>query len=268
MKRYIITILFLIIVLLGYAKVAIISWNLYEFGGSKDEYELQVIAQTVRDFDLIIIQEVVAKDPKGAQTVAKLADQLNRMGSKWDYIISHPTESPSVYMSERYAILWKTARLKLRSNPRLISELSEIILREPYYAEFEHEGKYFHVLNYHSRRFDQNPEEELAAIIDMILSDPDLNWILAGDFNLDEHNELFEVIYNKGFKPAIENQPTTLKRECLNDRYLNHAIDNIYYNSRLNNHIDSGVVDFVGDCEGLLKARGISDHLPVYLKIE
>lgn len=268
MKRNSVTILFLLLAFLAQAKISIISWNLYEFGGSKDEYELKIIAQTVRDFDLILIQEVVAKDPKGAQTVAKLADQLNRMGFKWDYMISDPTASPSVYMSERYAMLWKTSRLKLRSNPRLISELSKIIYREPYYAEFEHEGKFYHVLNYHSRRYDQYPEEELAAIIDLMFTDLDLNWILAGDFNLDENNDLFSIIYKKGFQPAIKNQPTTLKRKCLNGQYLNHAIDNIYYNALHNKPIDSGVVDFVESCDNLSTARGISDHLPVYLKIE
>jgi hypothetical protein len=44
----------------------------------------------VRDYDIIAIQEVVA-GYGGAQAVAKLADELNRKGSKWNYIISDPT---------------------------------------------------------------------------------------------------------------------------------------------------------------------------------
>ncbi|MBE5322017.1 hypothetical protein IM793_22875 [Pedobacter sp. MR2016-19] len=41
------------------------------------------MAETVRPYDLIAIQEVVAG--YGGQAVARLADELNRTGQKWDY---------------------------------------------------------------------------------------------------------------------------------------------------------------------------------------
>ena len=68
------------------------------------------MASTIKDFDIVAIQEVVAKDPGGAQAVARLAEALNRMGSKWDYTISNPTSS-SAYKSERYAFLWKPSKV-------------------------------------------------------------------------------------------------------------------------------------------------------------
>jgi hypothetical protein len=55
----------------------------------------------------MISLEVVA----GYGVQARLADELNRTGSKWDYIISDPTSS-SPYKTERYAFIWKTNKLK------------------------------------------------------------------------------------------------------------------------------------------------------------
>ena len=59
---------------------------------------------------IVAVVEVVAKSG-GAQAVARLADELNRTRSKWDYCISDPT-SGSRNKSERYAFLWKTSKLK------------------------------------------------------------------------------------------------------------------------------------------------------------
>jgi deoxyribonuclease-1-like protein len=94
------------LVSLGNNTLKIASWNIQDLGRSKNAEEINSIAKILRNFDLVAIQEVVAKDPAGAQAVTKIVDELNRMGSKWDYQISNPTKSPSVYMSERYAFLW------------------------------------------------------------------------------------------------------------------------------------------------------------------
>ena len=68
------------------------------------------IAETAKNYDIIAIQEVVA-GYGGAQAVARLADELNRKGTKWDYTISDPTSS-SAYKTERYAFIWKTSKVK------------------------------------------------------------------------------------------------------------------------------------------------------------
>ena len=73
------------------------------------------MAQTIKSFDIVAIQEVVA-GYGGAQAVARLADELNRKGAKWDYSVSNPTSS-SAYKTERYAFLWKTATVKLIGKP-------------------------------------------------------------------------------------------------------------------------------------------------------
>jgi hypothetical protein len=83
-------------------------WNIANFGQSKSDKTIHYIANYLRDYDIIAVQEVVA-GYGGA--VARLSDELNRTGSKWDYIISDPTSS-SPYKTERYAFIWKTNKLK------------------------------------------------------------------------------------------------------------------------------------------------------------
>lgn len=261
-------ILLLLLITIQLYGVSIVSWNIQDFGQSKDDNEIKAIAQVLRSYDIIAIQEVVAKDPGGAQAVARLADQLNRMGAKWDYVISDPTHSPSAHMSERYAYLWKTSKAKMLRAPRLIEEVADIVYREPFYARFEADNKVYDILNFHSRKHDDNPEVEVYAISQMILSNTEgFNWILAGDFNMTEEDQVWEILYSKGYVSALKGQKTTLKVKCDKGIYLNHAIDNIYYNKSFNDMISSAAIDYFDNCDLVQKAKMLSDHLPVFVEL-
>lgn len=55
--------LFFFFFLLGgilFAQVKISSWNLQNFGKTKTEAEINFMANTLKDFDVVAIQEVVA----------------------------------------------------------------------------------------------------------------------------------------------------------------------------------------------------------------
>src|SRR5690625_3633586 len=117
--------------------LTLVSWNIQHLGRSKTDEEIWQMAQILRHFDIVAIQEVVAKDPAGAQAVAKLADELNRTGANWDYQVSNPTISPSVYISERYAFLWKTSKVTLQHRAFLDSEREDLFFREPFIAKFK-----------------------------------------------------------------------------------------------------------------------------------
>lgn len=227
------------------------------------------MVDVMRDYDLVLVQEVVAKDPAGAQRVAQIADALDRTGSNWDYRVSAPTNSPSPYKSERYAMLWKASKLRLARPPRLDTELAKTCDREPYVAGFRMKGhdRAFMVVCFHARRFDEEPEREIRHFwnyperlgTDCVL--------IAGDFNLDEQHEVWNPLKQQGFQSALTQVPTTLKRTCKDGRYVNYPIDNIYYPSQCFTVRGTGRVDFVGSCRSLSKARGISDHLPVWIEI-
>lgn len=250
------------------SNLKIVTWNIKDLGRTKDEKEIIQIAKILRDYDLVAIQEVVAKDPAGAKSVAKIVDELNRMGNKWDYRISDPTNSPSVYMSERYAFLWKTSKIDLLTRAYLDKDLENLCVREPFIGKFRQkkENTPFFVINFHSRKHNDNPEEEIILFKNYHKKLKSEHVFLVGDFNLDENHIVWNDFYCYGYKSAVNGIKTTLKMHCKEGKYLNHSIDNIYYNSLLIEKISSDHVDFVKACENLEKARLISDHLPVFLE--
>ncbi|WP_405570160.1 endonuclease/exonuclease/phosphatase family protein [Winogradskyella sp. Asnod2-B02-A] len=247
--------------------IKLITWNIQDLGQTKNTEEIAFIVDVLKDFDIVAIQEVVAKHPAGAQKVAKIADELNRKGAKWDYIISDPTKSPSVYMSERYAYLWKTSKIDIQGRAYLDKELAEVIVREPYIAEFKEisTGYKFHVVNFHSRKHDDNPELEISNIKNYQERLNTDKLLIVGDFNLNEKHKVWDDFYKQGFESAVKDSQTTLKRKCTFGQYLSYSIDNIYYTKEIELK-NSGVVDYIKTCENLKAARLISDHLPVFLE--
>src|SRR5690606_29179916 len=111
-KKIIFTWLLFFIVTFCYSQVTLVSWNLKNFGKSKTDEQIFYIANLLCDYDIIAIQEVVT-GIEGNKRIAELADELNRKGNKWNYVISDPTNS-SGQRSERYAYLWKTKNIKLK----------------------------------------------------------------------------------------------------------------------------------------------------------
>ncbi|WP_298501795.1 endonuclease/exonuclease/phosphatase family protein [uncultured Maribacter sp.] len=240
----------------------LISWNIQDFGKTKNSGELEKIADIIKGADIVAIQEVVA-GYGGAQAVAKLTAILNRKGSKWDYVISNPTNSPK-YVAERYAFVWKTKHIKIKNRGRLIKELEKEIDREPFLLDFYINGKKLSVLNFHSRPFNKNPQSEITALTNYCIKTFKSPLILAGDFNVNEKDVVFNSLKNSGYAPAVLGKKTTLKKACNKNNYLNHAIDNIFYSKNIIK-TESSVIDFVSFCENLTNARKLSDHLPVYL---
>lgn len=250
----------------------IVSWNIRDFGQSRNDQEIRDIAQVIRHADIVAIQEVVAIHPGGAQAVAKLANELNRMGAKWDYAISDPTQSTSPHKSERYAFLWKTSKASVTGGgPRLLSELSQYVEREPYMIQFRVKSKIITILNYHACTHTKDfPERnEILAISRWLTTNHQDNIVWAGDMNLEIDDAAFRPILNHGFKNVLNGEKTSLSMSCRNGDYLSSAEDNILYKLTDFRFSDFEVLDFVvgGPCEAVEEKRvSYSDHLPVELK--
>lgn len=265
MKKYLLLIL-LFCSFLSFSQqeeVTLVSWNIRDFGKTKNSEELDQIAEIVSEADIVAIQEVVA-GYGGAQAVARLTDILNRKGSKWDYVISNPTNS-SKYITERYAFIWKTTNIKIKNRGTLIAALHSEVEREPFTINFYMDQNVLKVINFHSRPYNKNPEAEIRAISHHIVNAIQGSVLFAGDFNVMERDPVFNELKSNGFTPALVDQKTTLKRTCTGFNYLNYAIDNIFYSKDINFQ-ESGVLDFVLTCDQLDQARKLSDHLPVFVK--
>lgn len=222
--------------------ITILSWNLQDFGKSKTDAQIAFIAQTVKDYDIVLIQEVVAKDPGGAQAVGRLGEALNRMGAKWEYRISNPTSGQNAYKRERYAFLWKPAKVKLIGKPWLEQQYAALIDREPFYATFEAAGKRFTLANFHAITKSMQPEREVKYFRFLPAQYPELNLIFCGDFNLPQSHTVFNPLKAMGYKPVLVNQKTSLRQGCIAGDCLASEFDNIFYHPGKVLFMSSGVV--------------------------
>ena len=244
--------------------LTLLTWNLKDMGNAKDATEIRFIAETIRNADVVAIQEVVAGQG-GAQAVARLVNDLNTMGAAWDYVVSDPTSS---YGSgtERYAFVWKKSRVKLVGRPWLEKKYGGQIEREPYFATFSSSGKSFTVAGFHAIPKSKQPETEIKYLQFLPEEYPDLNLIFAGDFNLPQSHSVFGPLRKMGYVSALVNQKTSLRQKCLSDGCLASEFDNIFYKPEHIKVTEKGIIHFYRNVETFEKARLISDHVPVYMK--
>jgi endonuclease/exonuclease/phosphatase family metal-dependent hydrolase len=247
------------------SQTKLLSWNIQNIGKSKSNEEITFIANTIRDFDIVAIQEVVA-GYGGVQAVARLAGELNRKGAKWDYVISEPTSS-SAYKTERYAYIWKTSNIKKIGQAWLEKKYHLEIDREPYYCTFQYQNKQFTMVNYHAITKSRQPETEIKYFKCLPSEYPLLNLIFTGDFNCPQSHNVFNPLKKMSYKPVFVNQKTSLKRECKLDQCLASEYDNMYYNSSKIKVTNYGVIPFYKKFNSLKEARTISDHIPIWAEI-
>jgi len=117
------------------------------------------VAETVREYDIIATQEVVA-GYGGLQAVAKLTAEFNRKGEKWNYLISEQT-SGSNYLRECYAFIWKTTKLKKIGSTWLENKSHIKIKGDPFYCNFQYNDKQLTVVNFHAVPKTKEPERAL-----------------------------------------------------------------------------------------------------------
>lgn len=262
--KYSLSILFLLFCSVFYSQTKLLSWNIENFGKSKSAIEMEFIVETVRAYDIIAIQEVVA-GYGGSQAVAKLADELNRKGAKWDYVISNPT-SGSSYKKERYAFIWKTAKLRKIGRAWLEKKFHLEIEREPYYCTFQYQNKQFTVVNYHALPKSKQPEREIKYFKYLPDEYPTLNLIFAGDFNCPQSHTVFNPLKKMGYQSILSGQKTSLKQKCKNNKCLASEYDNMYYKTTKIRNLNSGIISFYKNFNSLKEARKISDHIPVWFE--
>ena len=142
MKRYF-KVLFLVLIFNSQAQVSVCTWNIMNLGKSKSQSELYFMAITLSKYDVVAIQEVVAGEG-GAQAVAKLASILQTKGEKWNYVISNPTTSTNKASKERYAFLWKIAKVTQIGKGWLDQNYQKEIDREPFMSTFQYDKKDLH----------------------------------------------------------------------------------------------------------------------------
>ncbi|WP_316823509.1 endonuclease/exonuclease/phosphatase family protein [Pedobacter gandavensis] len=240
------------------------SWNLKDFGQSKTDENILFIANVVKRFDVIAIQEVVA-GYGGPKAVIRLAEALNKTGESWEYSFSHGTSSDR-YSKERYAFMWKSKKLKKVGEAWLEKKYQLEVEREPYFGKFQLGKKTFTLVSFHAKPKSKQPETEIKYLKFLPELHPKETLIFCGDFNLPQSHSVFNPLRNMGYTSAMTNQKTSLKQKVVKGESLASEYDNFFYHQNQLKVISTGIVPFYTQFEELKDARKISDHVPVYLE--
>lgn len=244
--------------------VRLVTWNIRDLGGSKNDEEIAAMAEVLRDADLVAVQEVVTS-AKGAQAVARLDAALDRTGAAWDYRLSEPTSGDG---SERYAFLWKPSRVEIVGRAWLEPSLRRALDREPFCARFRDRatGQQLLVASLHAVPTSKDPAHEVAYLDRLHTGYRADHVVVVGDFNLDEDDAAFDELRALGYRAALDDQPTSLRRKRRSGPrgHLASEYDNVFYETAPLRMSAAGVLDFTASFASLKAARAISDHLPVY----
>lgn len=252
--------------------IKVLSWNLYNFGKSKDAQEIEYIAKKLKEYDIVAIQEV-STSLYGIRAVGKLAEELNRTGSKWEYKISEPTSGDG---KERYAYLWKTATKDAKISLKkdwLEESIEAKVDREPYMARFEISSKKGKTKNtvlmasFHAVPTSKDPENEIVFLEEIPNRYKTDNILIMGDFNLSGKHEAFDGLRERSFVEAFKGQKTSLRMKEKDGSPLNKEYDNVFVETRAFVIKKADVIHFYKDYKSLKEARYISDHIPLWVEL-
>ncbi len=245
--------------------VRIATFNIQVFGTSKlaKPEVMGVLADVVRRFDVVAIQEVRSTD----QTVVPQFVQLvNSQGAQYHFVIGPRLGRTS--SKEQYAFLYDTTRIAVDPNTvYTVGDPADYLHREPLVAHFQvrvREGQVpfsFKLVNIHT-----DPDEtdtELDALDDVFVAverdgSGEDDVILLGDLNVDEY-KLGQLGQLPDIAWVVTGTTTNTRRS--------KAYDNIVFNRTATSEYTGrwGVLDLEREY-GLSRdqALEVSDHLPVW----
>jgi len=266
----------------------LLTWNIRNFHGKKEDKAMSYIAEIVKNFDVIAIQEV--KDDLGG------IEKLQRLlGKKFRFVFSDPAGNGErlvfCYNSKKIQFTGLAAEIvmapgqgKATVNPELEFE------RTPYMASFRTSDCNFILVTVHiyygsgsAVKYRLDEIKNIAKFLEKRSTDTDSldsDYIACGDFNIervrakirknkkeDPIDGLFDALQSKGLivEDDIKNSPSNLSKDRHFDQIAYHR-----YSDTTISFVKGGVIDFVGAVyqnDKKLKYK-LTDHLPMWAIFE
>lgn len=262
----------------------LLTWNIRNFHGRKEDKAMSYITKIIKKFDVIAIQEV--KDDLGG------IERLQRLlGKKYKFLFSDPAGNGErlvfCYDSKRIQFTGLAAEIVMapgQGNGTVPPVLE--FARTPYMASFRRNGCNFIVATVHiyygsgSKVKHRLTEiENIAKFLEKRSGDTDSldsDYIACGDFNIerirakirkkkkkDPIDGLFAALQSKGLivPEVIQNSRSNLTQTRHFDQIAYHQ-----YGDSTISFVDGGIIDFVGAVyRGDKKLRyKLTDHLPMW----
>ncbi|MFC1745407.1 endonuclease/exonuclease/phosphatase family protein, partial [Candidatus Riflebacteria bacterium] len=246
-------------------EITLASFNIRYFSdGSRDDTELLKIAEVIKDYDLIAIQE--ARDERVLQ---RLVQVMQQAGRDFEFIVSAPAGRGQ---KELYAFLYDRKMIEVQAVGTLAEDPFDEYAREPFYARFRANNFDFLLLNIHvvygssigERRLEVSHLASLFGQIQNQFAD-EKDLILLGDFNLEPVDKGWD-----GFKaiPGMDFLIRPPKKTMIYDTWL---YDNFWFSKPdVKEYLGKcGVNDFdiwIFDNDDAAASLAVSDHRPVWAK--
>ena len=172
-----------------HSELKLAAWNIRILSdNSRDDAELQKIAQTLIGYDFIAITEL--RDEKVLKRLQRI---LSESGAEYGYLMSEPVGREGSYHKERYAFLYYKGLVSVVADGKLYPDAmdgEDDFVRDPYWATFR-AGKFdFSVIAVHVVWGDAIAERrseimELAEVYQYVqdANGAEDDVLLVGDFN-------------------------------------------------------------------------------------
>lgn len=250
------------------ASIRIASFNIQVFGVEKlrKPHVMSVLAETVRQFDVMAIQEIRAATD---DVMPRFIDLINSNGRHYDYVIGPRLGRSS--SKEQYAFIYDAETIEVdRGTAFTVQDKDDLLHREPYVALFRvraappTEAFTFTLMDIHTDPDEVKKEMTALAYAYQAVRAVRYNGfveddvILLGDLNADEKKF--------GMLGALPNMSWVISGIPTNTRGT-HTLDNILFNRVATVEFTGrgGVVDLLRE-HNLTQEQvlEISDHLPVW----
>jgi len=245
--------------------IKIATFNIQVFGTSKLQKTpvMQVLADVVRRFDLVAIQEVRSIDDT---IVPQFIAMINSTGAQYDFLVGPRLGRTN--SKEQYAFLFNSARIEYDpTSVYTVPDPQDLLHREPLVARFRPKGVppnqafTFSLVDIHT-----DPDEtstELDALAGVFVGvqqngtgEDDV--ILLGDMNVDEYH-LGNLGRLPGITHVVAGVPTNTRRDKTYDNIVFDRRATVEYTGRW------GVLDLMQEYSlTSAQALEVSDHMPVW----
>lgn len=245
--------------------IKIATFNIQVFGTSKLQKTpvMQVLADIVRRFDLVAIQEVRSVDDT---ILPQFSALINSTGVHYDFVIGPRLGRSN--SKEQYAILFDTSRIEVDpTSVYTVPDPQDLLHREPMVARFRPRGVppnqafTFSLVNIHTDPDETAQELDALADVFRVVRDDgrrEDDVIILGDLNVDDRN-LGRLGQIPGMAWVISGLPTNTRGTS--------QYDNIVFDMNATREFvgRGGVFDFLREYNMTTdQALEISDHLPVW----
>jgi competence ComEA-like helix-hairpin-helix protein len=237
------------------------SWNIRIFSTrSRTNAELARIADRLQPYDLVAIQDL-----RDEEVIDRTLQLLADRGHRFRAVISPPVGRG---VKERYAFLYRPAKVQVLGPERLYPDPDDAFIREPFWASFRSGQFDFTLVTIHSIFGDSKRERRAEALrLDDIYqlvqrADPDeQDVMILGDFNLPPDDSGFAELAEL-LTPLFTGEiRTTISDASLYDNiWFDPAYVREWTGERGVDRFDETA--FGNDDE--VASRAVSDHRPIW----